>query len=107
VVNFTHVQVLNFTAAKYYAYLAYNAYLDTNDNNFIPVAGNITSFGWQDPGIRGYYTTFEEQSLVVISFKGTSIQHKSGDVSSAAPDKANVSSLPPLSPQFPLIVALN
>jgi putative lipase involved disintegration of autophagic bodies len=110
VVNFTNVEVLNFTdpaTAKNYAYLAYNAYFNTTDSNFIPVAGNTTPFGWQDPGVRGYYTTFQEQSLVVISFKGTSIQHKSGVVSTVAPDKANVSSPLPLSPQFPLSVALN
>lgn len=48
VVNFTNVEVLNFTdpdTAKYYPYLAYNAHLNTMDNNFIPVAGNVTSFG--------------------------------------------------------------
>ncbi|KAJ3411444.1 putative lipase atg15 [Chytridiales sp. JEL 0842] len=73
------------------AKMTYNSYNEPTDKQWMPIPGyNVTDrFGWTSDGIRGYVFVDEENEVVVVAVKGTSLTTPIGGGPTSPRDKFN------------------
>ncbi|CAG8549591.1 19159_t:CDS:2 [Gigaspora margarita] len=73
------------------AKMTYNAYTEITDGDWYDLGENYgvnSSFGWEDDGVRGHVFSDEDNDLLIISIKGTSMGFGAGPT--VPNDKFNV-----------------
>ncbi|CAG8462917.1 15841_t:CDS:2 [Acaulospora colombiana] len=81
------------------ARMSYNAYISINSSGWLDL-GDLDyeklPFGWEERGLRGYVFADQDNSTVIISFKGTSVKYIYDDDETAPNDQYNASFFPSL-----------